>query len=114
MGTGAGSPGYRFNDEFNGMEFDRPGLLAMANSGPNTNGSQFFVTVSRPRHLNDRHTIFGVVISGYDVVQAIATVPTGDNDRPVKDVVVKRIDISETAPKEAPKKAAPAKGQGER
>ena len=73
LGTGTGGPGYRFEDEFqSGRKFDRPGLLAMANAGPNTNGSQFFITEVATPHLNDRHTIFGEVVKGQDLVPQIA------------------------------------------
>jgi peptidyl-prolyl cis-trans isomerase A (cyclophilin A) len=96
-GTGTGGPGYRFEDECppNGPRFDRPGRLAMANAGPDTNGSQFFVTVAPTPWLDGRHTIFGEVSEGYDVVEAIAGVETGPQDRPVEDVVIERIDIVE-------------------
>ncbi|HCR71097.1 MAG TPA: peptidylprolyl isomerase [Anaerolineae bacterium] len=70
-GTGAGGPGYSFEDEFSDLTFDREGLLAMANSGPNTNGSQFFITYAPTPHLNNLHTIFGQVIEGMDVVNAL-------------------------------------------
>ena len=73
LGTGTGGPGYRFEDEFqSGRKFDRPGLLAMANAGPNTNGSQFFITEVPTPHLNNRHTIFGEVVKGQDLVPQIA------------------------------------------
>jgi len=96
-GTGRGGPGYQFGDEFpsGAPTFDRPGLLAMANAGPNTNGSQFFVTVAATPWLSGKHTIFGEVEDGMDVVNAISTVPTGSQDRPQKDVVIERIDISD-------------------
>ena len=96
-GTGTGGPGYRFEDEFppGGPRFDRPGLLAMANAGPDTNGSQFFVTVAATPWLDGRHTIFGEVRDGYAVVEAIASAPTGPQDRPVDDVSIERIEISE-------------------
>ena len=96
-GTGRGGPGYQFGDEFpaGAPTFDRPGLLAMANAGPNTNGSQFFVTVAATPWLSGKHTIFGEVVDGMDVVNAISTVPTGSQDRPLKDVVIERIEISD-------------------
>src|ERR1700760_831537 len=83
LGTGTGGPGYTFKDEFHPeLAFDRPYLLAMANAGPGTNGSQFFITVTETPHLNRRHTIFGEVTKGADIVDAIAKVPTGSQDRP--------------------------------
>jgi peptidyl-prolyl cis-trans isomerase A (cyclophilin A) len=96
-GTGRGGPGYDFEDEVpaGGPSFDRPGLLAMANAGPNTNGSQFFVTVAATPHLTGKHTIFGEVTEGMDVVYAIATVPTGAQDRPATDVVLERVEIED-------------------
>jgi peptidyl-prolyl cis-trans isomerase A (cyclophilin A) len=99
-GTGRGGPGYEFEDEFvpGAPQFDRPGLLAMANSGPNTNGSQFFVTVAATPWLSGKHTIFGEVVDGMDVVEAISKVPTGPQDRPAKDVVLERVDISSDDP----------------
>ena len=99
LGTGTGDPGYRFGDEFSsGRKFDKPGLLAMANAGPNTNGSQFFITVTTPSHLNNKHTIFGEVVKGYEVVQAIAKVQTDPRDRPLQPVTIESITISDTAP----------------
>lgn len=97
-GTGRGGPGYRFEDEVppGGPRFDRPYLLAMANAGPNTNGSQFFVTVERTPHLNGKHTIFGEVIEGTEVVDQIATVATGSQDRPREDVVLEEVRIEES------------------
>jgi len=96
-GTGRGGPGYNFEDECppHGPAFDRPGLLAMANAGPNTNGSQFFVTASPTTWLTGKHTIFGEVTDGMDVVEAICSVPTGAQDRPKEDVVLERIEIEE-------------------
>ena len=96
-GTGIGGPGYDFADECppGAPTFAKPGLLAMANAGPNTNGSQFFVTVASTRHLDGKHTIFGEVTDGYDVVEAISKVATGTRDRPSTDVVIERIEISE-------------------
>ena len=94
LGNGTGGPGYEFGDEFHsGLRFDRPYLLAMANAGPNTNGSQFFVTVTPTPHLDNRHTIFGEVIEGADTVDRIATVQTGRMDRPVNDVVIESVTI---------------------
>jgi peptidyl-prolyl cis-trans isomerase A (cyclophilin A) len=98
-GNGTGDPGYRFEDEFqSGRAFDKKGLLAMANSGPNTNGSQFFITTSTPAYLNNRHTIFGEVVRGYEVVEKISNVPRNPMDRPIDDVVISSIELSETAP----------------
>jgi peptidyl-prolyl cis-trans isomerase A (cyclophilin A) len=96
-GTGMGGPGYTFGDECppGGPSFDRPGLLAMANAGPGTNGSQFFVTVSATEWLTGRHTIFGEVTEGYDVVERISKAPTGAQDKPAEEIVIERIDIAE-------------------
>ncbi len=97
LGTGTGNPGYQFEDEVaSGRTFDRVGLLAMANAGPGTNGSQFFITTSTPTYLNGKHTIFGEVIRGFEVVEAISKVPKGRGDRPVEPVVIEGITISET------------------
>jgi peptidyl-prolyl cis-trans isomerase A (cyclophilin A) len=96
-GSGRGGPGYTFGDECppGGPQFDRAGLLAMANAGPNTNGSQFFVTVAPAPWLNGKHTIFGEVTDGMDVVNAISTTPTGPQDRPRTDVVIQKVEIAD-------------------
>jgi peptidyl-prolyl cis-trans isomerase A (cyclophilin A) len=96
-GTGMGGPGYEFEDECppDGPSFDRPYLLAMANAGPGTNGSQFFLTVAPTAWLTGKHTIFGEVTEGSDVVDAIAKVQVGERDRPVEDVVLERVEIAD-------------------
>lgn len=95
LGTGTGGPGYRFADEFSDLKFDRPYLLAMANSGPNTNGSQFFITVAPTEWLTNKHTIFGEVVEGKEVVDAIATTQVGAQDRPVTPITINSIEILE-------------------
>ena len=94
LGTGTGGPGYKFADEFHPeLQFDRPYLLAMANAGPGTNGSQFFITTVPTPHLNRRHTIFGEVVQGQEVVDQISHTATDGRDRPLKDVVLESVEI---------------------
>lgn len=96
-GTGRGGPGYRFEDECppGGPGFDKSGLLAMANAGPGTNGSQFFVTVAATPWLTGKHTIFGEVTEGMDVVEKISTLPTAAQDKPQQDVVLESVEFQE-------------------
>jgi peptidyl-prolyl cis-trans isomerase A (cyclophilin A) len=95
LGTGTGGPGYKFADEIHpDLRFERPYLLAMANAGPGTNGSQFFITVGPTPWLNGKHTIFGEVIDGANVVDTISRLKTGPGDRPVEDVVIESVTIT--------------------
>ncbi|MFT3836084.1 MAG: peptidylprolyl isomerase [Myxococcaceae bacterium] len=110
-GTGRGSPGYTFEDEFeSGRKFDKVGILAMANRGPATNGSQFFITTSTPQHLNGKHTIFGEVVTGYDVVEAIGNADKGPGDRPNVDIKIVKLTITDKAPAAKPATAPAPKG----
>lgn len=94
LADGSGTPGYRIDDEISPqLSFDKPGVLAMANSGPNTNGSQFFITVAPAPHLNGRYSIFGEVVEGQQVADTISTAPRNDEDKPLKPVKILRIAI---------------------
>lgn len=95
-GTGRGGPGYEFEDEFHEeLRHDESGVLSMANSGPDTNGSQFFITLAATPNLDDQHAVFGRVTDGMDIVQEIGSVETDENDRPVDPVVLEAVDIDQ-------------------
>ena len=94
LGEGIGGPGYTLADEFHlNLRHDKPGILSMANRGPNTNGGQFFITLAPTPHLDDRHSVFGEVVWGIEVVRRIGSVATNERDRPLADVVIQSVTI---------------------
>jgi peptidyl-prolyl cis-trans isomerase A (cyclophilin A) len=99
LGRGTGGPGYKFADEFHpDLKHDKAGILSMANAGPNTNGSQFFITHQATPHLDNRHSVFGEVVEGQEVAVAIGNVPRGPGDHPLKDVILREVIITRGKP----------------
>ena len=94
LGSGHGGPGFEFADEFHpSLRHNKAGILSMANRGPNTNGGQFFITLGPTPHLDNRHSVFGEVVTGMEIIRRIGSTPTGERDRPVKDIVIQTVKI---------------------